>query len=113
MTKSELIANLRENSRLSVQSDNWFKSGVMIFFLCFVLITSWYELDHPAISFAGWFALVVLVFGVVHGKRAERNIDRKTSMFCGECGKRYDEETLAYAVLVNECQSCESAIYET
>jgi len=114
MTKSELIENLIEHHRLSKKSESWFKAWLVIFCALFIVVTSIFDsFDNILFNIGRWAAAIIFILLIIHGNRAEKNIDRETSMFCKNCKKRYNEETLAYAVLVNECQNCESSIYET
>ena len=114
MTKAEFIENLKEHNRLSDNSENWFKASLAILCIVFILVTSIFDLfDGLLFNILSWLAVLVFAVIMIHGNRTEKKIDKMTSMFCGTCKKRYDEETLAYAVLINECQNCKSAIYET
>ena len=113
MIKSELIANLKENNRLHKKSESWFKTLIFIFFLCFILFDWYFKPEGIVFDLAGWIAVAVFIGLMVHDIRTEKNINLKTSMFCETCKERYDEETLAYAVLINECQNCKGVIYET
>ena len=114
MTKPEFIENLKEYHRLSEKSESWFKASLAIFCVLVVLVTSIFDsFGNFLFDIGSWLAVIIFVAIMVHGVRTERKIDRKTSMFCEVCKKRYDEETLAYAVLINECQNCKSVIYET
>ena len=113
MTKSELIANLNENNCLHSETESWLKSIIWVVCLSFVLLNAYYKFEGVVFDVIGWIAAIIFIWMTISGSRTAKNIDKKTSMHCSACSKRYDEETFAYAVLVNECQNCKNAIYET
>ena len=113
MDKSELIANLKENHRLHEKSGSTFKTVLFISCLLWGSATYFLELSSVFINIGGWVIVVIISWLCWNDNRIGKKIDTKTSMHCPICKKRYDEETMAYAVLINECQNCKTVIYDT
>jgi len=113
MDKSELIANLKENHRSFESSLSRFKSIMFFFCILWILAIYFLDLDSSFFNIGGWVIVIIFFWLCWYDDRTQKQIDKKTSMFCPSCKKRYDEETMAYAVLVNECQNCKAPIYDS
>lgn len=114
MTKSELVSNLKEYDRLSDSWSSRCTGALGVLLLAYVGFTFFFDLPSNRVAdIGGWLLIIIFLGGMIYTRMSEKKIDERTSMFCESCKKRFDEDTLAYAVLINECQNCKSTIYET
>ena len=113
MKKDRFIEYLEENncSKANLEPSGF---AMWVHFLIIYVIVRMFDIEWLfglVGIFVIFFCLCVAYSFYIGVKK--RSIDKKTRMFCGNCGKRFNEKTLAYAVLENECQNCHNEIYET
>lgn len=112
MTKNELLKNLKEYDRLGKNSENWFITLLFMACVCFLLANYFFDFQTEISDWIGWAVAATIIILMVYDIRLSKKIDKQTSMYCNNCHKRFDENTLAYAVLKNECQNCKHPIYD-
>jgi len=112
MTKSEFISNLKLHEHLL--NSSWSRFEPIIYAACLIALVgkSFFELSGIIFDLMS-VTLVVIMLWLLLKSNSNKKIDEQCSMFCEQCEIRFEEETLAYAVLVNECQNCKNPIYET
>jgi len=107
MTKDQFIENLKENKR---QTNSFNDVG------CFLIVFLFIFTGFISIRFdiSWWWLVVVIFLGIdFFEDRKIKKVDNDTYMFCLNCKKHFDKDTLDQAILMNECQNCGSQIYQT
>ncbi len=115
MTKEELLKNLKghESQTGSFGWKTGIAGGTAIFL---ALLPRWFNplesiIDSDTLMVILLYAFIVPYFYI--SIKHDKSIDKKYSMYCASCGKRYDPATLPIAVLENQCQKCGARIYDT
>lgn len=56
--------------------------------------------------------IYVVVFAII-STRHQKAITKRNFMYCKNCSREFDPQTLAIGVLENKCEECGSEIYDT
>ena len=114
MKKDKFIENLKENNQR--KNDILMSASfptIAFLSLCGYLFAWFFNIEW-LFKFEGLLIPIIITIGYsINEKIQIKNIDNDTSFFCQSCNEPFNEKTLAYAVLVNECPNCKNEIYET